>query len=67
MSVTLFIYIRLHDSKKLYASEYTEDELKDWAAKIKKWGQDTYVYFDNDFKGYAPRNALRLKELLNQR
>jgi uncharacterized protein YecE (DUF72 family) len=62
-----FIYVRLHGSQKIYASEYTEDELRDWAAKIKKWGRDTYVYFDNDFKGYAPRNALRLKELLNQR
>ena len=66
MSVTLFIYIRLHDSKKLYASEYTEDELKDWAAKIKKWDRDTYVYFNNDYMGYAPTNALRLKDLIDK-
>jgi uncharacterized protein YecE (DUF72 family) len=59
-----FIYVHLHGSKKLYASEYSEDELKAWAAKIKKWGKDTYVYFDNDYMGYAPTNALRLKELI---
>ncbi|MGD8522845.1 MAG: DUF72 domain-containing protein [Desulfobacterales bacterium] len=62
-----FIYIRLHGSKKLYASEYSDDELERWAEKIRKWNIDTYVYFDNDYKGYAPKNALRLKELLYQR
>jgi uncharacterized protein YecE (DUF72 family) len=60
-----FVYIRLHGSRKLYASEYSEDELKGWAAKMKEWGKDTYVYFDNDYRGYAPKNALRLKELLD--
>lgn len=59
-----FVYIRLHGSKRLYASCYTEDELKAWAAKIHAWGLDTYVYFDNDFMAYAPMNALRLKELI---
>ena len=34
--------------------------LDGWAAKIEGWGQDTYVYFDNDAKGYAPHDAERL-------
>lgn len=59
-----FVYIRLHGSKALYASEYTEGELKVWANKILKWGKETYVYFDNDYGGYAAGNAKRLKELL---
>ena len=59
-----FIYIRLHGSRKLYASEYSEDELKTWAGKIRQWNRDTYVYFDNDFMGYAPKNAMRLKEIM---
>lgn len=59
-----FIYIRLHGSRKLYASQYTEEELKTWAKKIERWNKDTFVYFDNDFMGFAPKNALRLKELL---
>ncbi len=59
-----FIYIRLHGSKELYASEYSEDELNNWAKKIKQWNKDTYVYFDNDAEGHAPKNALRLKQLL---
>jgi uncharacterized protein YecE (DUF72 family) len=60
-----FVYIRLHGSRKLYASLYTEEELVIWAEKIESWGIDAYVYFDNDFMGYAPKNALRLRELLS--
>lgn len=59
-----FAYVRLHGSKRLYASCYTDDELRVWARKIRSWGMDTYVYFDNDFMGYAPMNAARLKEML---
>ena len=61
-----FIYIRLHGSRTLYASEYTEQELGAWAEKIKAWGKETYVYFDNDAMAYAPRNALRLKKILEE-
>jgi uncharacterized protein YecE (DUF72 family) len=59
-----FIYIRLHGSSKLYVSEYTENEMNNWAEKIKTWDMETYVYFDNDAMGHAPKNALRLKNLL---
>lgn len=59
-----FVYIRLHGSQALYGSDYTEEELQDWARKIRKWKQDTYVYFDNDANAYAPKNAKRLKEIL---
>ena len=59
-----FIYVRLHGSRKLYASEYTEDELQRWKKKIHRWGLETYVYFDNDASGYAPKNALRLKAIM---
>lgn len=59
-----FVYIRLHGSRALYASDYTEEELTAWAEKIQTWNRETFVYFDNDFMAYAPRNALRLKALL---
>jgi len=61
-----FIYIRLHGSKKLYASEYSAMELNAWAEKICNWNRDTFVYFDNDFEAYAVRNAARLKEILSR-
>jgi len=59
-----FVYVRLHGSRQLYGSNYCENELVAWAEKIRAWNRDAYVYFDNDFRGYAPQNALRLKELL---
>ncbi len=59
-----FIYIRLHGSRRLYASEYAEEELRIWAEKIEVWNMETFIYFDNDFEGYAVTNAKRLKEIL---
>ncbi|HOO46842.1 MAG TPA: DUF72 domain-containing protein [Deltaproteobacteria bacterium] len=59
-----FTYIRLHGSTALYSSEYTEAELESWTKRIRRFNRDTYLYFDNDFMGYAPKNALRLRELL---
>ena len=60
-----FVYIRLHGSKKLYASEYTMQELEEWANKIIAWDKITYCYFDNDVNAYAVFNALSLKRLLH--
>lgn len=59
-----FIYLRLHGRDKLYASGYTEGQLKEIAEKIWAWGKETFVYFDNDFEGFAVMNALRLQEIL---
>ena len=34
-----FVYIRLHGEEELYASGYTDDALKTWAAKIRSWSR----------------------------
>lgn len=60
-----YVYLRLHGSKRLYASSYSEEELQTWAVKINQWARDTYVYFDNDYKGYAINNAARLREIIH--
>jgi uncharacterized protein YecE (DUF72 family) len=59
-----FTYVRLHGSRRLYASEYTQEEIRGWADRIRSWGVPAYVYFDNDYLAYAPRNALELKQAL---
>ena len=59
-----FVYIRLHGSKQLYASEYSEAELQAYARKIREWTKDTFLYFDNDYGGYAIKNAKRLNGIL---
>lgn len=63
-----FSYIRLHGPKELYASSYSEKELKDWADYIKTLNQNglqVFVYFNNDFYCYAVKNSLYLKKLLS--
>ncbi len=59
-----FAYVRLHGSRKLYASEYSEEELRAWAEKLVTWNREAFVYFDNDAEGHGVNNAKRLKEIL---
>jgi len=61
-----FMYVRLHGDKKLYESGYTIAALERWAARIRDWSTacDVFVYFDNDIKVKAPRDAMRLADML---
>jgi uncharacterized protein YecE (DUF72 family) len=64
-----FMYVRLHGDIELYASGYSDEALERWAAKIRAWsanGLDTFVYFDNDAKGYAPFDAMALQTKLGK-
>jgi len=64
-----FVYIRLHGHERLYASNYSEEQLQGWVEKIRGWNKkkkmNCYVYFDNDANAYAVDNAIRLKEILS--
>ena len=61
-----FVYVRLHGSRQLYVSGYTDEELDHWAVRLRRWrgqgsrARDVYVYFDNDAKVHAPHDAQRL-------
>jgi len=61
-----FIYLRFHGHEQLYASDYSESEIERYADKILKWksgGRHIWVFFNNDFNGFAVKNASRLIEL----
>jgi len=63
------IYVRFHGPGKLYASSYTDETLKGFATKFKKWikeGHVLWIFFNNDFYGYAINNAEKLKELMTE-
>lgn len=61
------VYVRLHGPEGAYAGSYSDDDLALWAERVRGWraeGRDVHVYFDNDNKANAVRDALRLKALL---
>jgi uncharacterized protein YecE (DUF72 family) len=61
------VYIRLHGHTRTYASAYSAQALKKWSLRMRRWlaeGRDVHAYFDNDAEGAAPRDALRLIELI---
>ena len=58
-------FVRFHAGTRGRRGNYSETELRDWAARIRSWPvTETYVYFNNDWEGFAPRNARRLRRLL---
>lgn len=65
-----FTYVRLHGpTGRAYEGSYSKEQLEVWARQIAAWRdrlQAVFVYFDNDDSGYAPRNALDLKELVGR-
>jgi uncharacterized protein YecE (DUF72 family) len=64
-----FAYLRYHGRSELFASRYSDGELRAEAEKIERFlgeGADVYVYFNNDVRGYAVANARKLKTLLGQ-
>lgn len=61
-------YVRWHGrGKKIWFDyAYSEDELLAWMAKIKEIESMvpvTYAYFNNHYRGEAPRNALQLLQM----
>jgi uncharacterized protein YecE (DUF72 family) len=61
-----FTYIRLHGPGAKYQGSYDNRALQFWAKRIEAWGlAASYVYFDNDQAAYAPKNAARLRQILD--
>ena len=82
-----FVYCRLHGSKVLYSSGYSNAAIEEWAVRVTAWAKggessdgdyasmkkatkrakrDVFVYFDNDAKVRAPRDAKRLQARMEQ-
>jgi uncharacterized protein YecE (DUF72 family) len=59
-------YIRFHHGSRGRHGNYSDREIDAWSRRIAQWRRDTevYAYFNNDWEGYAIRNAERLKRSL---
>jgi uncharacterized protein YecE (DUF72 family) len=63
---TNFVFVRLHHGSRGRRGNYSQTELEEWARRIRGWAgsRDVYVYFNNDWEGFAPANARNLRLLL---
>ena len=59
-------FVRFHYGRRGRRGNYSETELREWAARIRDLGTeaDVYAYFNNDWEVFAVRNAQRMKALL---
>jgi uncharacterized protein YecE (DUF72 family) len=60
------VYVRLHGPGDAYRGSYTTRALSTWARAFEEWSneRDVWCYFDNDERGYAPKNALSLRSMI---
>jgi uncharacterized protein YecE (DUF72 family) len=56
-------FVRFHAGRRGRGGNYSERELEEWKRRIASWRSrvEVFAYFNNDWKGYAPKNALWLK------
>jgi uncharacterized protein YecE (DUF72 family) len=61
-------FVRLHHGRRGRRGNYSERELRTWQRRLAQWRRrvEVFVYFNNDWEGFAVRNALRLKALLGR-
>ena len=63
---TDFTLLRFHYGARGRRGNYSHAELVEWANVIRRFSvdHDVFAYFNNDWEGFAPDNALSLKQLL---
>lgn len=65
-----FVYIRLHGPGDSYQGQYGAKGVRPWAHRCVEWsqdGKDVFCYFDNDEAGYAVKDALVLRKLVDRK
>jgi uncharacterized protein YecE (DUF72 family) len=64
---TDWTYLRFHHGRRGRRGNYSESELREWAAKVRDLTTQAgvYAYFNNDWETFAPPNALRLRRLVS--
>ena len=64
-----FVYVRFHGHGAKYGGRYTDRALEEWADRLspqRTSGRAVFAYFNNDVGGHAPRDAVRLRSLLER-
>jgi uncharacterized protein YecE (DUF72 family) len=60
-------YLRFHAGERGRRGNYSRSELASWASRIASLSEraEVFAYFNNDWEGFAPRNAQTLSRLLH--
>ena len=63
---TDWTFVRFHYGKRGRNGNYSERELEEWERRLAAWRTrvEVFAYFNNDWEGFAVRNALWLKQRL---
>ena len=61
-------YVRLHHGSAGRRGNYSARELETWAERLHLWRAEgpVYVYLNNDWEAFAPRNAAQLRRRLDR-
>jgi len=61
-------FVRFHYGHRGRAGNYSATEIEEWARRIAQWRrrQEVWAYFNNDWRGFAPANALALARRLDR-
>jgi uncharacterized protein YecE (DUF72 family) len=64
---TDWTYVRFHYGSRGRRGNYSERELEQWARRFEDWDREVEIcaYFNNDWEGFAIRNALWLKKRMS--
>ena len=62
---TDWMFVRFHVGRGREGN-YTPAQLREWAERVREWAREgeVYAYFNDDWKGFAVREARRLQELV---
>ncbi|HWK53580.1 MAG TPA: DUF72 domain-containing protein [Hyphomicrobiales bacterium] len=62
-----FAYLRFHGVTQWYRYHYSEDELRQWARRIRSLqAAEVFIYFNNDYDVHAVNNGRTLRQLLEK-
>jgi uncharacterized protein YecE (DUF72 family) len=66
VATTDWTYARFHGAGGKYEGSYSDEQLSQWAERLRAIAPEGYVYFNNDARAAAPHDALRMREMLNR-
>ena len=60
-------FLRLHHGRRGRRGNYSDAELEAWAERIEDWRRsiEVFVYFNNDWEGFAVQNGAQLQRRLD--